>query len=72
MLQDPNRLGAALQTRLEKEDVEKRGYVITGFPETEEEAKALQNIGVFPEIVCNMIKYYYMVFSEVDGTGYCY
>ncbi|KAM7535319.1 hypothetical protein Aperf_G00000098326 [Anoplocephala perfoliata] len=38
-----------LKTRLAEEDCEKRGYVLTGFPATGEEGKALQLLGIFPE-----------------------
>ncbi|KAL7060019.1 hypothetical protein AAHC03_010098 [Spirometra sp. Aus1] len=41
----------SLKKRLLQQDCETRGYVLTGFPETEEQAKALQFEGIFPDIV---------------------
>ncbi len=49
---DPKELALKLYCRLLKSDCEKNGYVLTGFPSTDEEARALQVIGVFPEIIC--------------------
>lgn len=46
-----------MRKRIVEEDCERRGYVLTGFPETEEEAKALQIFGIFPEKISTLYKY---------------
>ncbi|EUB63330.1 Putative adenylate kinase-like protein C9orf98 [Echinococcus granulosus] len=38
-----------LRKRIEEKDCKTMGYVLTGFPMTEEEGKALQIFGIFPE-----------------------
>nr|CDS28946.1 adenylate kinase [Hymenolepis microstoma] len=38
-----------LQTRLSEDDCEKNGYVLTGYPKTLAEGRALQRSGIFPE-----------------------
>ncbi|VUZ47485.1 unnamed protein product, partial [Hymenolepis diminuta] len=38
-----------LKNRLAEDDCEKNGYVLTGYPTTLEEGKALQRSGIFPE-----------------------
>lgn len=46
-----------LRTRLAEEDCEKNGYVLTGFPATGEEGKALQMLGIFPEKISKELSF---------------
>lgn len=46
-----------LRRRISEEDCKTKGYVLTGFPVTGEEGKALQIFGIFPEKISSHHKF---------------
>uniref|UniRef100_A0A183SKS5 Nucleoside-diphosphate kinase n=3 Tax=Schistocephalus solidus TaxID=70667 RepID=A0A183SKS5_SCHSO len=63
----PYYLAITLKKRLLQQDCETRGYVLTGFPETEEQAKALQFEGIYPDIVLVLDTQDCVLIERADG-----
>ncbi|KAL5108426.1 hypothetical protein TcWFU_001005 [Taenia crassiceps] len=56
-----------LRRRILDEDCKAKGYVLTGFPATAEEGKALQVFGIFPEKISNWYNFHNVLKSRVSG-----